>query len=136
MAMRVAHPNPCRETGDYSKLRIQLCSALPEKPPANCTKLFVRVIQVPKRLVKTPSKLASLIRSPQNADHADCRPCRLCRLSTFFRTLDSLFTRLVTNACYLSTSGANSTSDCWFTHLIDFLWEIPFTAPKYTRTMH
>ena len=35
--------------------------------------------------------------SPQNADHADCRLCRprrLCRLSTFFLTLDSLFSVL------------------------------------------
>lgn len=38
------------------------------------------------------------------------------------------------NVYYLSTGRTNSTSDRWFniTCLIDFLWEILFTGPKYS----
>ena len=73
-----------------------------------------------------PRRVAN--RPPQNTDHADYRLRGPCRLSTFFLTIELLFSVLqlqrVFTVCYLSTGRTNSTcaSDCLFNRQTSLYW--------------
>ena len=92
--------------------------------------------------------------SPQNADHADCRLQTVQTLQIvqtvqtewFFLTLDSLFSvfQLQSSVQYIlmfviypqAAQTQHSTVDSIDIRVIDFVWKIPFTGPKYTKLEH
>ena len=80
------------------------------------------------------------MQTADHADHADCADRADWVL--FFLTLDWLshffrfYSYKIVSWCLLFIL---STSNCWFnrqTRLKHFVWEIPFTDPKYTKIKH
>ena len=81
-------------------------------------------------------------RSSQSANHADCS-LQAVQTEYFFSntwlTFFSVSTVKNSVQCVLVFVIYPQAAHCWFnrqTVLIDFLWEISFTGPKYTKIKH